>query len=53
VRVELEGVGATKGWSEHEDTERLLPRDAPVVRVVAVAYKGEVEVSTRPPGAVR
>lgn len=50
VRVELEGVGVSKGWSEHEDTERLLPRDAPVVRVVGLAYKGTVEVSTRPPG---
>jgi hypothetical protein len=50
VRVELEGVGISKGWSEHEDNERLVPRDAPVVRVVGMAYKGTVEVSTRPPG---
>ncbi len=50
VRVELDGFGVSKGWSEHEDTERLLPRDAPLVRVVGLAYKGTVEVSTRPPG---
>jgi hypothetical protein len=50
VRIELDGFGVSKGWSEHEDREALLPRDAPVVRVRGVAYKGTIEVSTRPPG---
>jgi Domain of unknown function (DUF1707) len=50
VRIELDGFGVSKGWSEHEDREALLPRDAPVVRVRGIAYKGTIEVSTRPPG---
>jgi hypothetical protein len=52
VRVELDGFGVSKGWSEHEELESLLPRDAPVVRVRGIAYKGTVEVSTRPPQAL-
>jgi hypothetical protein len=51
VRIELDGFGVSKGWSEQEDLESRLPRDAPVVRVRGVAYKGTIEVSTRPPGA--
>ena len=50
VRVELEGFGVSKAWSEQEDLESLLPRDAPVVHVRGIAYKGVIEVSTRPPG---
>jgi Domain of unknown function (DUF1707) len=50
VRVELDGFGVSKGWSEHEELESRLPRDAPVVHVRGIAYKGTVEVSTRPPG---
>jgi len=50
VRVELDGFGVSKGWSEHEERESLLPRDAPVVHVRGIAYKGTIEVSTRPPG---
>jgi hypothetical protein len=50
VRVELDGFGVSKGWSEQEELESLLPRDAPVVHVRGVAYKGTIEVSTRPPG---
>ncbi len=50
VRIELDGFGVSKGWSEHEDREALLPRDAPVVHVRGIAYKGTIEVSTRPPG---
>ncbi|HEY5017774.1 MAG TPA: DUF1707 domain-containing protein [Streptosporangiaceae bacterium] len=48
VRVELAGFGVSKGWSEQEELESLLPRDAPVVHVRGVAYKGTIEVSTRP-----
>jgi hypothetical protein len=50
VRVELDGFGVSKGWSEQEELESLLPRDAPVVHVRGIAYKGTIEVSTRPPG---
>jgi Domain of unknown function (DUF1707) len=50
VRVELNGVGVSKGWSEEEDLEMRLPADAPIVHVRGIAYKGTIEVSTRPPG---
>jgi hypothetical protein len=48
VRVEMEGFGVSKGWSDAENLERLAPRDAPVVQVRGIAYKGSVEVRTRP-----
>jgi Domain of unknown function (DUF1707) len=51
IRVELDGFGVSKGWSAEEDLERLLPADAPVVHVRGIAYKGTIEVSTRPPGS--
>ncbi len=50
VRVEMEGFGVSKGWSGAEDLERLAPRDAPVIQVRGIAYKGSVEVRTRPAG---
>lgn len=50
VRVELDGFGVSKGWSDEEDLEARLPADAPVVHVRGIAYKGTIEVSTRPPG---
>jgi len=50
VRVELSGVGVSKGWSDEEDLEIRLPADAPVVRVRGLGYKGTIDVSTRPPG---
>jgi len=50
VRVEMEGFGVTKGWSADEEWESLLPQDAPVVHIRGLAYKGTIEVSTRPPG---
>jgi hypothetical protein len=53
VRVELDGFGVSKGWSEEEKLEALLPRDAPVVHIRGIAYKGTIEVSTRPPGPDR
>jgi hypothetical protein len=49
VRVELDGFGVSKAWSEQEELESRLPRDAPVVHVRGIAYKGTIEVSTRPP----
>ena len=51
VRVELDGFGVSKGWSEQEELEGRLPADAPVVHIRGVAYKGTIEVSTRPPAA--
>jgi hypothetical protein len=51
VRVELEGFGVSKAWSPDEDAERLLPRDAPVVHVKGIAYKGTIEAGSRPPAS--
>lgn len=48
VRVELEGFGVSKSWSAEEDLESRLPADAPVVHIRGIAYKGTIEVSTRP-----
>ena len=50
VRVELDGFGVSKGWSAEEELETRLPADAPVVHVRGIAYKGTIDVSTRPPG---
>ena len=48
VRVEMTGFGVTQGADE-EDPGYRLPTDAPVVHVRGVAYKGTVEITTRPP----
>ncbi len=48
VRVEMDGFGVSKAWSEREELEAPLPAGAPVVRVRGVAYKGTIEVATRP-----
>jgi hypothetical protein len=48
VRVEMDGFGVTKGWSPDEEWERMLPRDAPVVHITGVAYRGTIEASSRP-----
>lgn len=53
VRVELDGFGVSKGWSPEEEGEIRLPADAPVVHVRGIAYKGTIEISTRPPGPDR
>jgi hypothetical protein len=50
VRVEMDGFGVSKGWSQDEDGEISLPQSAPVVRVRGVAYKGTIETRTRPAG---
>jgi len=47
VRVEMTGFGVTQG--EEEDPGYRLPTDAPVIHVRGVAYKGTVEITTRPP----
>jgi hypothetical protein len=51
VRVELDGFGVSKGWSPEEDLESRLPADAPVVHVRGIAYRGTIEVSSRPPAS--
>jgi hypothetical protein len=52
VRVEMTGFGVTQG-ADDEDPGYRLPADAPVIHVRGVAYKGTVEITTRPPGAAR
>ena len=51
VRVEMEGLGVSNGWSADEEWERQLPPDAPVVHIRGIAYKGTIEAGTRPPDA--
>ena len=48
VRVEMTGFGVTQG-AEEADPGYRLPADAPVIHVRGIAYKGTVEVTTRPP----
>jgi hypothetical protein len=47
VRVEMTGFGVTQGVDE-EDPGYRLPADAPVIHVRGIAYKGTVEITTRP-----
>jgi hypothetical protein len=48
IRTEMTGFGIVQGGVD-EDPGYRLPADAPVVEIHALAYKGTVEVSTRPP----
>lgn len=48
VRVEMTGFGVTQGQDD-EDPGYRLPADAPVIHVRGIAYKGTVEIATRPP----
>jgi hypothetical protein len=50
VRVEMDGFGVSKGWTAEEEWEGSLPHDAPAVHVRGVAYKGTIEIRTRPAG---
>jgi hypothetical protein len=50
VRVEMTGFGVTQGLAEDDDPGCRLPADAPVIHVRGLAYKGTVEITTRPPG---
>jgi hypothetical protein len=50
VRVEMTGFGVTQGQADEEDPGYRLPADAPVIHVRGLAYKGTVEITTRPPG---
>ncbi len=49
VRVEMTGFGVTQGLADSEDLGYQLPADAPVIHVRGLAYKGAVEITTRPP----
>jgi len=49
VRVEMTGFGVTQGLADEEDPSYRLPTDAPVIHVRGLAYKGTVEITTRPP----
>ena len=48
VRVEMTGLGVSQD-AHDEDPGYRLPADAPVIHVRGVAYKGTVEIATRPP----
>jgi hypothetical protein len=48
VRVEMTGFGVTQG-PDDEDPGYRLPVEAPVIHVRGLAYKGTVEITTRPP----
>jgi hypothetical protein len=48
VRAEMTGFGVTCGDAD-DDPGYRLPADAPVVHVRGLAYKGTIEVTTRPP----
>jgi hypothetical protein len=50
VRVEMTGFGVTQGLADEEDPGYRLPVDAPVIHVRGLAYKGTVEIITRPGG---
>jgi len=49
VRVEMTGLGVTQGAADEDDPGYRLAADAPVIHVRGLAYKGAVEVTTRPP----
>ena len=48
VRVEMTGIGVSQDTRD-EDPGYRLPADAPVIHVRGLAYKGTVEIATRPP----
>ena len=48
IRVEMTGFGVTQGPPGDGADDIRLPADAPVVHVRGIAYKGGVEISTRP-----
>jgi DUF1707 SHOCT-like domain len=49
VRVEVTGFGIVQDGTDDETLGYRLPADAPVIHVRSLAYKGSVEVTTRPP----
>jgi hypothetical protein len=51
VRAEITGIGIQQGGVD-EDPGYRLPADAPLIHVRALAYKGTVEVTTKPATAL-
>jgi len=49
VRVEVTGFGIVQDGTDDETLGYRLPNDAPVIHVRSLAYKGAVEIITRPP----
>jgi len=49
VRVEMTGFGVTQGAADEEDPGYQPAADPPVIHVRGLAYKGAVEITTRPP----
>ena len=49
VRVEVTGFGIVQDGTEDGTLGYRLPSDAPVIHVRSLAYKGTVEIITRPP----
>jgi hypothetical protein len=49
VRVEVDGIGISRGEPARAELETPLPYDAPVVHIRGIGYKGSIEASTRPP----
>ncbi len=45
----MTGFGVTQGVADEEDPGYRRPADAPVIHVRGFAYKGTVEITTRPP----
>lgn len=50
VRVEMTGFGIVQDGTDDPTAGYRLPNDAPVIHVRGLAYKGTIEVTTRPPG---
>jgi DUF1707 SHOCT-like domain len=48
VRVELGGLGVSSGEPADAGWESTLPASAPLLHVKGIAYKGTIEVTTRP-----
>ena len=51
VRVEVTGFGIEQDGTDDETLGYRLPADAPVIHIRSLAYKGTVEITTRPPDA--
>ncbi|HEX8008688.1 MAG TPA: hypothetical protein VF482_19925 [Trebonia sp.] len=52
VHVEMTGMGITQGGDE-DDLDFRVPLEAPTVHIRGIAYRGTIEVSTRPPESGR
>jgi hypothetical protein len=48
VRVEVTGFGIVQDGTDDETLGYRLPDDAPVIHIRSLAYKGSVEITTRP-----